>query len=384
MPAKPNPTPKSPSRQLMTICLFQNRKPPSNRCLPRIKAKPPLLPLSSPTPLSTSTLFALPYKSSNRPPLYISIPCSGSCCSPLLVVAFFLVGQNPSEPWEMGDRWGSLAGDWRYRHGEARGRNSRRPPHPPGPGHILVPSWVKKFYNDACGIKLKTLCEHQRYASMYKNVLEWDDSAGLEAFQNAKARFFAQYHDRPCDIPLPDPDMYIDEVDHDAPVDPELVADLEKQPSESTDVQSVAPGLSNYWDMCGVEAIQPTGWDDEVEPEPKRQDIKDGVGNSWNDSGGGHWDEAAAQNDPWSNGRNNWADNGRNISYGTWEKGNSKWGGRNRRKRDAGGHWGFSFTIPNYQTGAYQAKDSWRNCRRRNQTNYHYEKGVYAGQFLTS
>ncbi|RZR79427.1 hypothetical protein BHM03_00005151 [Ensete ventricosum] len=120
------------------------------------------------------------------------------------------------------------------------------------------------------------------------------------------ARFFAQYHDLPCDIPLPDPDMYIDEVDHDAPVDPELVADLEKQPSVPTDVQSVAPGLSDYWDMCGVEAIQPTGWDDEVEPEPRNQDIKDGVGNSWNDSGGGHWDEAAAQNDPWSNGRNNW------------------------------------------------------------------------------
>ncbi|RRT85798.1 hypothetical protein B296_00001099 [Ensete ventricosum] len=113
-------------------------------------------------------------------------------------------------------------------------------------------------------------------------------------------------HSTMISIPLPDPDMYIDEVDHDAPVDPELVADLEKQPSVPTDVQSVAPGLSDYWDMCGVEAIQPTGWDDEVEPEPRNQDIKDGVGNSWNDSGGGHWDEAAAQNDPWSNGRNNW------------------------------------------------------------------------------
>ncbi|KAJ8467483.1 hypothetical protein OPV22_030035 [Ensete ventricosum] len=211
----------------------------------------------------------------------------------------------------MGDRWGSLGGDSRYRDGEARGRNSRKPPHPPGPGHILVPSWVKKFYNDVCRIKLKTVC------SLHSTMISL------------------------ADIPLPDPDMYIDEVDHDAPVDPELVADLEKQPSLPTDVQSVAPGLSDYWDMCGVEAIQPTGWDDEVEPEPKRQDIKDGVGNSWNDSGGGHWDEAAAQNDPWSNGRNNWVDNGRNISYGTWENGNCKWGGRNRRKRDLGGHWGF-------------------------------------------
>ncbi|CAD5163706.1 unnamed protein product, partial [Musa acuminata subsp. malaccensis] len=296
----------------------------------------------------------------------------------------------------------------RYRDGEARGRNSRKPPHPPGifsafgigsnnfvleiagPGRILVPSWVKKFYNDVCRIKLKTLCENQRYTGMYKNVLEWDDSAALEAFQNAKARFFAQYHDLPCDIPLPDPDMYIVQVDHDSPIDPELVADLEKQPSVPTDVHGVAgsglnsaPGLSEYWDMCRVQDIQPTGWDDEVEPEPRNQDRKDGVSNTWNYSGG-HWDEAAAQNDPWSNGDNNCVDNGRNISYGTWENRNSKWVERNRRKRDSGGHQGLTFTRPSYQTGSYQAKDSSRNCRRRNQTNYHYEKGVYAGQFLTS
>uniref|UniRef100_A0A804QPZ0 Uncharacterized protein n=1 Tax=Zea mays TaxID=4577 RepID=A0A804QPZ0_MAIZE len=59
-------------------------------------------------------------------------------------------------------------------------------------------------------------------------VVDWDDSAALEAFNDAKARFCAIYHGQHYDIPLPDPDMFIDIINPDEYVDPELVADLEK------------------------------------------------------------------------------------------------------------------------------------------------------------
>ncbi|XP_039127899.1 uncharacterized protein LOC120263982 [Dioscorea cayenensis subsp. rotundata] len=61
----------------------------------------------------------------------------------------------------------------------------------------------------------------------YKKVQEWDDSAGLEAFQNANFCQWAKINNCQCNIPLPDPDMYIDDVDYDVFIDPELVADLD-------------------------------------------------------------------------------------------------------------------------------------------------------------
>jgi hypothetical protein len=56
--------------------------------------------------------------------------------------------------------------------------------------------------------------------SLHKNVVDWEDSAALEAFNDAKARFCDVYHGQHCDIPLPDPDMFIDIVNPDEYVDP--------------------------------------------------------------------------------------------------------------------------------------------------------------------
>lgn len=65
--------------------------------------------------------------------------------------------------------------------------------------------------------------------SCYKNVLEWDDSASEEAFHNAKQRFWAQINGLPCEISPPEPDIYIDIIDYDAYIDPELVLDLDRE-----------------------------------------------------------------------------------------------------------------------------------------------------------
>jgi hypothetical protein len=64
---------------------------------------------------------------------------------------------------------------------------------------------------------------------MHPNVVNWADSAVKEAFDNAKNRFWAEFNGFPCNIPLPDPNIYIDDVDWNAPVDNELYLDLDKE-----------------------------------------------------------------------------------------------------------------------------------------------------------
>lgn len=90
--------------------------------------------------------------------------------------------------------------------------------------------WEREFCSSVGNISWQSFCENKRYVSIlvFSNLEKWDDSGALENFQNAKTRFWANYHGRPYDIPLPDPDMYIGDMDHHCKVDPELVADLDK------------------------------------------------------------------------------------------------------------------------------------------------------------
>lgn len=70
---------------------------------------------------------------------------------------------------------------------------------------------------------------------IYDRVVQWDDSAGEDAFKNAKSRFWAEINGFTCDLSLPDPDVYIDYVDWDAEVDTDLILDLERGPDPITE-----------------------------------------------------------------------------------------------------------------------------------------------------
>lgn len=60
------------------------------------------------------------------------------------------------------------------------------------------------------------------------NVFRWDDTAGKEAFQNAKNRYWADINGFSCDISAPDPNSYIGEINWNPYIDPELISDLEQ------------------------------------------------------------------------------------------------------------------------------------------------------------
>ncbi|XP_058107210.1 uncharacterized protein LOC131250860 [Magnolia sinica] len=171
----------------------------------------------------------------------------------------------------------------------SRSKN-RRPPS--GPWHPSVPpsvpSWEKRFCSSVCSIPWRKLCETKKMMEYcYKNIVDWNDSAGEEALQNAKARFWATINGLPCNISLPDPDMYIDEVDWNCSIDPELVADLERQPSVVDDEEKDGKlsWLGNGWDSN--QPIPCTGWGDDLQPPVVDDGKKDGklsFSNGWDSS----------------------------------------------------------------------------------------------------
>ncbi|GAB2287561.1 hypothetical protein Dimus_021934 [Dionaea muscipula] len=91
-----------------------------------------------------------------------------------------------------------------------------------------VPMWEKKFCY-LMGISWERVVGAKNFVHCNSSVLGWDDSAGEEAFHYAKQRFWAKISGLPCENQLPDPDMYIEQVNWNPYIDPELIHDLERE-----------------------------------------------------------------------------------------------------------------------------------------------------------
>lgn len=133
-----------------------------------------------------------------------------------------------------------------------------------------VPRWEKKFCSVVGGMPWKRFVENKRYVHLSKNVLDWDDSAGEEAFHNAKRRFWSELHHVPCrGLPSPpNPDSTAGPVDWDAPADPALYSDLDLETQRrrnpvqlAADEDFVGPGLTEAL-LSAPPAISCTGWGD--------------------------------------------------------------------------------------------------------------------------
>lgn len=96
-------------------------------------------------------------------------------------------------------------------------------------GDDEIPVWEKRFCEVIGSVPWQKVVEATSFKSWYQgNVITWNDSACEETFRNEKRRFWSQVNGRHCDISLPDPDLYISEVDWDTCIDPQLIRDLEK------------------------------------------------------------------------------------------------------------------------------------------------------------
>jgi len=134
-----------------------------------------------------------------------------------------------------------------------------------------VPLWEKKFCAKVGLVPWQRLIEGKRFMFLHQKVINWDDSAVKEAFDNAKNRFWAEINSFPCDIPLPDPNIHIDDVDSTASVDPELYLDVENEAvasdnmEEKCDVTLIIDNSLLVKKSFADLGIIPTGWGDEEE-----------------------------------------------------------------------------------------------------------------------
>lgn len=62
----------------------------------------------------------------------------------------------------------------------------------------------------------------QKSIYCHENILNWDDSAAKDALLHAQERFYYMINNLPCEHPLPDPDMYIDNIDWNPEIDPDM------------------------------------------------------------------------------------------------------------------------------------------------------------------
>lgn len=224
-----------------------------------------------------------------------------------------------------------------------------------GEFYSSAPSWVRTFCTSVCRVPWRKICNARRMIFTYKNVGEWDDSAGQEAFENAKARYWARINHLPCDLTLPDPYMYIDKVNFDTFLDPELAEDLERCAfNPDTDNQSEISRL----DTVAPEPVPTTGW---VETEHSSSNW-----DKYAEKQTSRWDSEIAECDPWASRKNQSVDsNGMDSSWKPqvrWKDQKDSWkhqeGWKNARDRT---NTGWNYMNSRHQMADDQMNRNWNN-----------------------
>ncbi|XP_042000750.1 uncharacterized protein LOC121750298 isoform X3 [Salvia splendens] len=171
----------------------------------------------------------------------------------------------------------------------------------------------------------ETLLEMKRFIHLYDNVLDWNDSAGEEAFSNAKKRYWAKRKGLSCDITLPDPDLYIDKIDWDSDNDPEMLLSDVENPSMSPQTEEDFDPAVIFGDYAAPNhALATVGWG-EVEENlvgPAACSSAN-YADPWNEWSGYHNEDAWQYNNtrsghrymPRAGGGNNWSRNYANNCY---------------------------------------------------------------------
>ncbi|CAO2816201.1 unnamed protein product [Amaranthus hypochondriacus] len=189
-----------------------------------------------------------------------------------------------------------------------------------------VPMWEKKFCYLVGRIPWKKVLATKNFMNCHSNVLNWDDSAGKEAFVISKKRFWEEFNGLPSDTQLPNPDMYIDEIDWNPCIDPELARECDKEffnpddkyllPSSRCKATCGSPD-DDPWEngneqSCLTEKNKGTGWGQWDKPANESSRVSKDE-DPWetnkiseygaaknNNTGWNKWDDSV-DNDPWEN-----------------------------------------------------------------------------------
>lgn len=263
---------------------------------------------------------------------------------------------------------------------------------PSGNRQQTVPSWERRFCTVVGSLPWRNILDAKKFIHLYDNVLKWNDSAGEEAFINAKNRFWAHINGLPCQIPSPDPDIYNDKIDWNANVDPQLILDLESEPIAPENQEKAEPVVI-MGGLFSDNLYSPSGWGDAEDDMKKtgfpsenkenpwesdsahvnesvRQKSQNGWGDVCNDSWCANQDTGVAKNSGWEDGWNQWENKNHesnNSKYGTnsgvwqpWDHGNQE---------NTGG------CMSRYKTSRFRGDDKptnreWRNGKGRKSVNF--------------
>ncbi|XP_022153948.1 uncharacterized protein LOC111021336 isoform X2 [Momordica charantia] len=226
---------------------------------------------------------------------------------------------------------------------------------------------------------------------LYDSVVKWNDSAGEEAFHNAKSRFWAKINGLPCDISMPDPNIYIDEIDWNCSVDPDLLLDLEREPNPPV-VREGDEVIAGLYEALGLyQSYSGTGWGEAEEDFQKPNAVPfkaehgnfvpnaDDGGNSWEmnyapKNSVGLRDEYLNNSVGWNDWGNNHNESDRRLTDGIWR---TSWGDANANSKKMSGNWyhSTSFKASRFHCDGYgyQKENGWRNRRGRKRVNFAHE-----------
>ncbi|KAL0012120.1 hypothetical protein SO802_007228 [Lithocarpus litseifolius] len=247
-------------------------------------------------------------------------------------------------------------GNWRN-HPLRRFYHKKLPPRPPhrdydfenfSPGgKDVVPLWEKNFCTSVGRIPWGKIVDNKKYIHFQDNVLSWDDSAGKVAFQNAKKRFWAEINGLLCDISLPDPDMYIDEIDWNTNIDPELIKELDEELHNMQQENNNNP--RRRWNQQEPKNLSNghNTWESRIEQ--NNGALKE---RGWGDCEENRWGR-----NEWDNGDNPWPV--KNKGWGDFE--NKDWGWNRREPKNLNNDGNTSENRFRQNKGAFKDR-GWRDC----------------------
>ncbi|KAK8596186.1 hypothetical protein V6N12_064685 [Hibiscus sabdariffa] len=133
-----------------------------------------------------------------------------------------------------------------------------------------LPKWERQFCIEVGAMPWRRFVSAKQNLCKSDKVFEWDDSAGLKAFQEAKQRFWESYHGHPCTtrLPIRAEDLYIDEhIDWNPKIDPKLFSEIKSLSNDEDNEKDQVKEID--WHSIPLEQIIPTGWDYYDEPTPR-------------------------------------------------------------------------------------------------------------------
>ncbi|MBA0644712.1 hypothetical protein Goklo_028838 [Gossypium klotzschianum] len=120
----------------------------------------------------------------------------------------------------------------------------------------------KKFCIEVGAMSWERFVEAKKNLYEHDKVYEWDDSAGLTAFQEAKQRFWKIYHGFPCENKLQSntADLYNDDIDWNTKIDPKLFSEIKSFTDNEDKEKENAKEMD--WFSIPLEEIQASRWDE--------------------------------------------------------------------------------------------------------------------------